>query len=87
MTNKLTDNKRRHHAQKILQKVSKKSETTTGSVANQESLPVESLNLKNQYDIIVKDIVQLKTDLAKAYAMAKVWMENKGTVRDLLRTR
>jgi len=86
MSNKLIDNKRRNHAEKILHNASKQHHVAADS-ANQETPVVEQNGFKDQYEIIKNDLVQLRTDLMKGYDMAKVWMEKKGSVRELLRTR
>ncbi len=89
-TEKLTNNKKRNHTDRVLQRVNKKPAPMTGPVNdNFIARPLENDvdNLKDQYAIIKKDLLKLRTDLAKGYDLAKVWMERKSNVRDLLRSR
>lgn len=84
MNSKLVENKRRSHADKILQKMSKKvSEPTSKKDQSAKS----SDTLRDQYDVIRKDLIKLREDLTKGYDMAKNLVEKKGLLNQLLKAR
>lgn len=89
MSSKLLDSKKRNHADKILQKMSKRASADT-------SKPVESTatrsskaeaTLSEQYDVIRSDILKLRDDLSKGYDMAKGMIEKKGFINQLLKAK
>lgn len=90
MTSKLLDSKKRNHAEKILQRMSKKASASTADK------PVESsasrskgsdTTLSEQYEIIRSDILKLRDDLSKGYDMAKGMIERKGLINQLLKAK
>jgi hypothetical protein len=94
MTSKLVDNKRRTHADKILQKLSKQASEPaakheTSSTESSSSTPsVTSLStLKEQYEVIREDVLKLREDLTKGYDLAKGMVEKKGFINQLLKSR
>ena len=85
MNSKLVDNKRRSHADKILQKMSKQaaepsSKKETNSTKSEPSL-------REQYEVIRSDILKLREDLTKGYDMAKHLVDKKTLLNQLLKTR
>lgn len=89
MSSKLLDSKKRNHADKILQKMSKKASAETAK-------PVESSTTKSstsgptlseQYEVICGDILKLRDDLSKGYDMAKGMIERKGLINQLLKVK
>ena len=89
MSSKLLDSKKRNHADKILQKMSKKASAETAK-------PVESSTTKSstsgptlsdQYEVIRGDILKLRDDLSKGYDMAKGMIERKGLINQLLKVK
>lgn len=89
MSSKLLDSKKRNHADKILQKMSKKASADT-------SKPVDSSGAKSsraeptlgeQYEVIRGDILKLRDDLSKGYDMAKGMIEKKGLFNQLLKAK
>jgi uncharacterized protein involved in exopolysaccharide biosynthesis len=91
MSNKLVDNKRRGHAEKVLQKLSQKASQPGGSsnTASTSSSKNKSIiqPLREQYDVIRKDIIKLRDDLNKGYEMTKEVVEKKGLISQLLKSR
>src|SRR5665647_480617 len=97
MNSKLIDNKRRGHADKILQKVRKKggpeitadaaeSEVETATKKKKSEAKRPDAALREQYSVIRSDIIRLRDDLSKGYEMAKSVID-KGFVKDLLRAK
>ncbi|HXH31783.1 MAG TPA: hypothetical protein VNJ01_13300 [Bacteriovoracaceae bacterium] len=91
-TSKLLDGKRRSHAAKVLQKMSKKQETTETEEVASTSASASKTNedrpekaLKEQYILIRDDILKLRDDLTKGYDMAKGLLEKKGVVKELIK--
>ena len=93
MSNKLVDNKRRSHSEKVLQNMSKKvrpdanssdEETTTQAADTKKD---STSALRDQYEVIRTDILQLRDDLVKGYDMAKQMVEKKGLVKQILRAK
>lgn len=39
--------------------------------------------LMKQYDVIRKDILRLRDDIAKGYSMAKDWIDRRGGIRGI----
>ncbi len=90
MTNKLIDNRRRNHAEKILHNASERSAAKDASsrvvIDVKKSGSLES-DLKKQYEIIKKDLIKLRNDLTKGFDMAKSCAEKKGTIKNFFRSR
>ncbi len=86
-TSKLLDNKKRSHAAKVLQRMSKR---VSGSSVNSTNAKSETnadrpdKALLEQYKVIREDIIKLKDDLTKGYGMAKGMVEKKGILKELL---
>ena len=79
MSNKLVDNKRRSHADKILQTMSKKASqpgSPSASPAAEKKVSVID-PLKEQYEVIREDLMKLREDLSKGYDLAKSTIEKK----------
>lgn len=90
MSNKLVDNKRRSHAEKVLQTMSKKASQPGSPTASpaQEKKNVSVIDpLKEQYEVIREDIMKLREDLSKGYDLAKSTLEKKGLIGQLLKSR
>jgi hypothetical protein len=87
MSNKLIDNKRRNHSEKILQKMSKKAAEPSEKKSSSSSSRSSEKTLREQYEIIRKDVLKLREDLTKGYDMAKGLVEKKGFLTQLLKTR
>lgn len=93
-TEKLIQSKRRGHAAKVLQQMSKnlgpESFSSSAKVeASQEKMPSKSA-MKNQVDLIRKDLVRLRHDLSRGYEMARKYLDKlqpKSLVKDLLKTK
>lgn len=84
MSNKLMGNKRRNQAEKVLKNATKRaSRSEAATVVKQLSKNVDP-SLRNQYDVIRKDLLKLRSDLAKGYDLAKSAVERKGFVKQLL---
>ncbi len=84
MSSKLLDSKKRNHADKILQKMSKKAKANTAESSATRSSQVEP-SLSEQYDVIRSDILKLRDDLSKGYDMAKGMIERKGLINQLFK--
>lgn len=89
MSNKLVDNKRRSHADKVLQAMSKKAGQPGSPTASPVSEKKVSIidPLKEQYEVIREDILKLREDLSKGYDLAKSTIEKKGLISELLKSR
>lgn len=89
MSSKLLDSKKRNHAEKILQKMSKKASANTSkpveSSATRSAKPEPTLS--EQYEVIRSDILKLRDDLSKGYDMAKGMIERKGLINQLLKAK
>lgn len=81
MSSKLLDSKKRNHADKILQKMSKKASADTSKPVKAEP------TLGEQYEVIRRDILKLRDDLSKGYDMAKGMIERKGFINQLLKVK
>mgnify|MGYP003574889600 CR=1 FL=1 len=80
MSNKLIDNKRRSHAEKILEKNSEKASPKVAQVKSSKrgsALSSSDEALREQYKVIRQDLIKLRDDLAKGLSLAKTWMGNK----------
>lgn len=81
---KLVDNKRRSHAEKVLRTSSRKGkDMTSDKVINTLKKNVDP-SLREQYEVIRKDLLKLRDDLAKGYDLAKNMVDKKGFVKELL---
>ena len=89
MTSKLLESKKRSHADKILQKMSKKSSAETSKTAESTATKANKAEttLSEQYEIIRRDILKLREDLSKGYDMAKGMIEKKGLFNQLLKVK
>lgn len=90
MSKKLFENKRRNHADKILQTMSKKASQPGSPLAAAPSAKKSTSvidPLKEQYDVIRKDVLKLREDLAKGYDMAREALEKKGLISELLKAK
>lgn len=89
MSSKLLESKKRNHAEKILQKMSKKASANTSkpveSSATRSAKPEPTLS--EQYEVIRSDILKLRDDLSKGYDMAKGMIERKGLINQLLKAK
>lgn len=68
-------NKKLNHTERTLKNMSKK-----------QSQVVEP-TLREQYNIIKKDVLKLRDDISKGYDLAKGLIEKKGLVSELLKAR
>jgi hypothetical protein len=93
MTTKLMNNKKRNHATKVLDQMSKNlapeapiSPKTVGlSIDNNEKV-----ELKDQYNVIREDLMKLQTDVTKGLDLAKSYinkLQPKTLVMDYLKTK
>jgi hypothetical protein len=102
MTNKLIDGKRRSHAAKVLQKLSKeasqphpqpenetlRNESERTGASNNDTSERPDVLIKEQLTLIRDDVLKLREDLSRGYDMAKNLISKKGIIKDLLlRTR
>ncbi len=89
MSNKLVDNKRRSHAEKVLQAMSKKASQPGGPSASPAPEKKTSVidPLREQYDVIREDLLKLREDLSKGYDLARSTLEKKGVISELLKFR
>jgi hypothetical protein len=92
MSNKLVDNKRRSHADKVLQAMSKKAgqpgSPTASSTSEKAEKKISVIDpLKEQYEVIREDILKLREDLSKGFDLAKSTIEKKGLISELLKSR
>ena len=93
-TVKVVNNKKRNHAEKVLQQMSKNlapdnlvSPERVG-LSSGKSTPV--VELKDQYNVIREDIMKLREDLTRGYDLARdyvVKFDTKAFVMDMLKTR
>lgn len=67
------------HSQKILSRMSKK--VMKGPSSEHQA------DLKQQYDIIRKDLLKLKQDLQKGLEVAKGMVDKKGLINQFLKSR
>jgi hypothetical protein len=89
MSNKMVDNKRRNHVEKVLQTMSKKatqSGSPTASPAPEKKVSVID-PLREQYDVIREDLLKLREDLSKGYDLARSTLEKKGLISELLKSK
>lgn len=87
MSTKLVDNKRRNHAEKVLRTASKKTKNEAEASATAVKAQIKKNidpSLREQYEVIRKDLLKLRDDLAKGYDLAKTMVEKKGFVKQLL---
>ncbi len=84
-TTKLVNNKRRNHAAKVLQQMSKRlgaenevhSTEETHESGDTKRSKVSALKaLRNQYEVIRKDIMKLREDLNQTYGIAREYVGN-----------
>ena len=94
MSSKLIDSKKRLHAAKVLKQLSQKGErqeSTIGTGKSSTRSSVRSTNssdeLKDQYEIIRKDLLKLRDDLTKGYDLAKNLLNRKTLMRELLKSK
>jgi hypothetical protein len=89
MSNKLVDNKKRNHAEKVLQAMSKKASQPGSPIATPATDKKTSVvdPLRDQYEVIRKDLLKLREDLSKGYDMAREVLERKGLINELLKLR
>lgn len=86
MSSKLIDNKRRNHAEKVLQKLSQKNNhQESPSEAENASEKATTPTLRDQYDIIKEDLLKLRSDLEKGYEMAREMMDKKTLMNQILK--
>jgi hypothetical protein len=89
MSNKLVDNKRSSHAEKVLKTMSKKATqpgSPTASPVSEKKVSVID-PLREQYDVIREDILKLREDLSKGYDLARSTFEKKGLISELLKSK
>lgn len=86
MGHKSTDNKRKSHTEKVLKTMNKPAQTASTPVKDKVSANLDP-SLKEQYNVIRKDLLKLREDLAKGYDMAKNLVEKKGLVKQFLNTK
>lgn len=96
---KVVDNKRNHHAEKVLKNLSKKASQSSANNAeyhaNSEDVETtatsasegEETTLQKQYYIIRDDVLKLREDLNKGFDLAKKYMEPKILVQQFLKMR
>lgn len=83
---KLVDNKRRNHAEKILRSASKKTSNTSTQTASVVKTLKKNMDpsLREQYDVIRKDLLKLRDDLAKGYDLAREALDKKSIMKQLM---
>lgn len=77
MSNKLIDNKKRAHAEKVLERNSTKNSSKNAVPKTHEdesSVSHSDKALREQYKVIRADLMKLRDDLVKGYVLAKDWM-------------
>lgn len=91
MSNKLVDNKRRSHAEKVLQTMSKKASQPGSPLASSGESTEKKTSiidpLKDQYEVIVQDVMKLREDLSKGFDLARSTLEKKGLISELLKVK
>ncbi len=92
MTNKIISNKRSAHAAQVLRNASKhESEiSSAGATVSRGEATTAATNvsaLKEQYNVIRKDLMRLREDLTKGYDMAKGFLNRKTFMREILKTK
>lgn len=91
MSNKLVDNKKRSHAEKVLQTMSRKASQPGSPLASAAPKTEKKTSviepLKEQYEVIRKDVLKLREDLSKGYDMARAALEKKGLINELLKVK
>jgi hypothetical protein len=90
MSNKLVNNKKRNHVEKVLKAMSGKGSQQASSVTTPASDSKKSTvidPLRDQYEVIRKDILKLREDLSKGYDMARGVLERKGLINEILKLR
>ena len=91
-TTKIMQNKRRNHAEKVLQQMSKNLAPDNLIAPEKVGLDVgkesPEMELKNQYEVIMNDVMKLRDDLTHGYALARNYVMNlkpEAVVKDLLK--
>lgn len=91
MSNKLVDNKRRSHADKVLQTMSRKASQPGSPLATSSETTEKKVSvidpLKDQYEIIKQDVLKLREDLSKGFDLARSTLEKKGLISELLKAK
>lgn len=85
MARKSVVNKHKSHTDKVLKGMSKNAQAAT-SIAKDKIVANLDPTLKDQYNVIRKDLLKLREDLAKGYDMAKS-VDKKNLVKQLLDTK
>ena len=93
MNAKLIDNKRRIHAAKVLEKLSRAPKEVDSA---EQSAPADDSSrnekkgvaaLREQYDVIRDDLLKLREDVTKGYDLAKGFLNKKTIMNELMKTR
>ena len=85
MKRKPVVNKHKNHTEKVLKSMSKNASGAT-NVAKDRIIANIDPTLKDQYNVIRKDLLKLREDIAKGYDMAKN-VDKKSLVKQLLDTK
>lgn len=84
MTKKANTALKRQQVEKVMRNMSKAPSKTKIEKSIKASISNVDPSLKTQYEIIRKDLLKLREDLAKSYDVAKHVMDKKGLVKQLL---
>ncbi|WPU65445.1 hypothetical protein [Peredibacter starrii] len=83
MSRKTGAKERKTHTEKVLKNMNKNAQTASPVVKSKVSSNVDP-SLKDQYNVIRKDLLKLREDLAKGYDMTKNLVEKKGLWKQIL---
>jgi hypothetical protein len=86
MGSKLVENKRRHHAEKVLQKLSKKANSSNAPASKPSSTKGDA-SLREQYEVIREDLLKLRDDISKGIDLAKKYVDRKTLIQEFLRAK
>jgi alkylated DNA nucleotide flippase Atl1 len=84
--NKVVENKRSRHVDKVLQNLSKATSQPHAHVDTEAKATAQEDSLTEQYNIIRQDLMKLRDDVVKGVDLAKTSL-NKETIINLIRSR
>jgi len=83
MSRKTAAKQRKTHTDKVLKNINKNAQTASTAVKSKVSANIDP-SLKDQYNVIRKDLLKLREDLSKGYDMTKNLVEKKGLWKQIL---
>ncbi|WP_408098383.1 hypothetical protein ACJVC5_05590 [Peredibacter sp. HCB2-198] len=83
MSRKTSGKQRKSHTDKVLKTINKNAQTASPVTKSKVSTNIDP-SLKDQYNLIRKDLLKLREDLAKGYDMTKTLVEKKSLWKQLL---